>query len=191
MDNATIAIIFIIGVGLSMDAMAISICKGLVTRKEEKLKTAIACAVYFGFFQALMPLLGYLLGNQFESTISSFDHWLAFILLSFIGGKMIYEALKGGEEDSSSCISFSKMLPLAVATSIDALAVGISLVALDVEIIPSCLMIGITTAVISFLGCFFGSLFGAKLKDKAGVLGGVILIVIGFKILFEHLGIIS
>lgn len=182
--------IFLIGVALSMDAFAVSICKGLSVKKVSA-KHVLTVGVYFGGFQALMPTLGFLLGYRFESFITSIDHWIAFILLALIGGNMIREALGKDEEHENDDFSFKAMLPLAVATSIDALAVGISFAFLGVDIVQAALLIGATTFVLSGVGIFVGNIFGSKYKSKAEFLGGVVLILIGLKILLEHLGVIN
>ena len=182
--------IFLIGVALSMDAFAVSICKGLSVKKVSA-KHVLTVGVYFGGFQALMPTLGFLLGYKFESFITSIDHWIAFILLALIGGNMIREALGKDDEHEHDDFSVKAMLPLAVATSIDALAVGISFAFLGVDIVQAALLIGITTFVLSGVGIYVGNVFGAKYKSKAELLGGVVLILIGLKILLEHLGVIN
>ena len=187
--------IFMIGVGLSMDAFAVAICKGLNMRKLDKVQTLVI-ALFFGGFQALMPFLGWLLGKQFESYITSFDHWIAFVLLAFIGGKMIWDVFKGDDKDEACCragtrMDIKELFVLAIATSIDALAVGISFAFLQVNIGSAITLIGCTTFVISAAGVFVGHKFGAKYEDKATVVGGVILILIGLKILLEHLGILG
>ena len=182
--------IFILGVGLSMDAFAVSICKGLSVGKM-KAKYALIAGAYFGGFQALMPTLGFLLGYKFESFITSIDHWIAFVLLALIGGNMIREALGKDEEHENDDFSFKAMLPLAVATSIDALAVGISFAFLGVDIMQAALLIGATTFVLSGVGIYVGNVFGAKYKSKAELLGGAVLILIGLKILLEHLGVVN
>lgn len=186
--------IFMIGVGLSMDAFAVAICKGLNMRKLDKAQTLII-ALFFGGFQALMPFIGWLLGKQFESYITSFDHWIAFILLAFIGGKMIWDVLKGGEEETEtagdSSLNIKELFVLAIATSIDALAVGISFAFLQVNITSAITLIGCTTFVISAAGVFIGHKFGNKYEDKASLAGGIILILIGLKILLEHLGVLQ
>ncbi|MCD7950813.1 MAG: manganese efflux pump MntP family protein [Erysipelotrichaceae bacterium] len=178
-----------IGVGLSMDAFAVSICKGLSTRKLS-VKHALICGLWFGIFQALMPTIGYILGVQFADKIESIDHWIAFILLALIGLNMIKEALEDEDEDIEPDFSFKAMLPLAVATSIDALAVGVTFAFLNVNIISSVLIIGCTTFVISIVGVVIGHIFGTRYKARAEIVGGVILILIGLKILLEHLGIV-
>ena len=182
--------LFLIGIGLSMDAFAVAICKGLGMERINKRDTLLL-ALFFGGFQALMPTLGFLLGYRFESFITSIDHWIAFILLALIGGNMIREALGKDEEHENDDFSFKAMLPLAVATSIDALAVGISLAFLGVDIVQAALLIGATTFVLSGVGIYVGNVFGAKYKSKAELLGGAVLILIGLKILLEHLGVVN
>ena len=174
------------GIGLSMDAFAVSICKGLSVRKLRP-KHAITVGLWFGGFQALMPLIGYLLGKQFEWLITSIDHWIAFILLALIGANMIREAF-GEEEQLDDSFSVKTMLPLAVATSIDALAVGVSFACIDVDIVPAIAIIGTTTFILSAVGIKIGNVFGAKYKSKAEFLGGAVLILLGLKILLEDLG---
>ena len=184
--------ILLIGIGLSMDAFSVSVCKGLTT-KNFSWKMALVCGLWFGFFQALMPVIGYFLGVQFEQFITSVDHWIAFGLLYLIGLNMIYEALKKKKEQpqpADSSLSFKTMLLLAIATSIDALAVGISFACIQVEIWSSVLIIGLTTFLFSIAGVKIGNVFGSKFEKSAGVIGGVILILIGLKILLEHLGVI-
>ena len=180
--------LFLIAVGLSMDAFAVSVCKGLSVRKAT-VKHALCVGLYFGGFQALMPLVGYLLGTQFESFITSVDHWIAFVLLSFIGGNMIREALSGEEEKLDDSFSFRTMITLAVATSIDALAMGVTFAFLRVNIVPAVLFIGATTFVLSAAGLKVGNVFGAKYKSRAELFGGVVLVLMGLKILLEHLGV--
>lgn len=180
--------ILIIGVGLAMDAFAVSICKGLSTRKLE-FKHALICGGYFGLFQGLMPLAGYILGVQFKAKIENIDHWIAFILLALIGFNMIKESFEN-EEDATPDFSFKAMLPLAIATSIDALAVGVTFAFLNVNIIYSVIVIAITTCVISMCGVKIGHVFGSKYKSKAEMTGGMILVLMGLKILLEHLGIL-
>lgn len=171
-----------------MDAFAVSICKGLAMKKATK-KDMLTVGVWFGGFQALMPAIGYLLGSTFKDKITAIDHWIAFILLGLIGANMIKEALSKEEENTSSSLKFKDMFMLAIATSIDALAVGITFSFLNVNIIFAVTFIGITTFVISAVGVKIGNIFGTKYKSKAEITGGVILILLGFKILFEHLGI--
>lgn len=182
--------IFLIAVALSMDAFAVAICKGLSVKKVQA-KHVLTVGVYFGGFQALMPLIGFLLGFKFESFITSIDHWIAFVLLAIIGGNMIKEAMSKEEDEVNDSFSFRTMLPLAVATSIDALAVGISFAFLGVDIIEAAILIGITTFVLSGIGVFVGNIFGSKYKSKAELAGGIVLILIGLKMLLEHLGIIN
>ena len=186
--------LFIIAVGLSMDAFAVSVCKGLSTSDVGPLNMLCA-GLWFGLFQALMPLIGYLLGVNFSSLIQSVDHWIAFILLSLIGANMIREAVSSKEEcevaDTGSSYAFKVMLPLAVATSIDALAVGVSFAFLAVDIIPAICFIGVCTFILSAAGVKIGSVFGNRFEKKAEIAGGIILILMGLKILLEHLGVIS
>ena len=176
--------ILFIGAGLSMDAFAVSVCKGLAMKKMD-IKKALICGLYFGVFQALMPLIGYLLGSGFKNVVSSIDHWIAFVLLGIIGINMIREA-KSCEVVNDS-MDIKTMLTLAVATSIDALAIGVTFAFLKVNIVPAISIIGLITFVCSFLGVKLGSIFGEKLKSKAEIVGGVVLIMIGSKILIEHL----
>ncbi|MCM1234861.1 MAG: manganese efflux pump MntP family protein [Ruminococcus flavefaciens] len=185
--------LILIGVGLSMDAFAVSVCKGLAMERVNK-KQSIIIGLYFGGFQALMPFIGWLLGIRFQKYIVSVDHWIAFVLLVFIGGKMIVEAVREkGEEEAAEKdlpINHKEMLLLAVATSIDALAVGITFAFLDIPIVEAVVIIGCITFVLSILGVVAGNYFGNRYKKKAEITGGVILILIGFKILLEHLGIL-
>ena len=179
--------LFLTGVGLSMDAFAVAICKGLGMRKI-RWRDALVIALFFGGFQALMPLIGWAAGSLFASTITAVDHWIAFGLLAFIGGKMVWEAVHP-EEDEDACdtsLSFAAILTQAVATSIDALAVGVSFAVLQVEIFSSCTVIAVTTLLCSLVGSFLGKGFGSLLKSKAEIFGGVILVLIGLKILLEH-----
>ena len=178
--------LFILAVGLSMDAFAVSICKGLSVTKLEP-KHALACGAYFGGFQALMPFLGWLLGIQFQSVITSVDHWIAFILLGVIGANMIKESRSREEECPDASFGPKAMLPLAVATSIDALAVGVTFAFLDVSIAPAVSFIGVVTFLCSALGVKIGNVFGLKYKSKAELFGGLVLIAMGVKILIEHL----
>lgn len=183
--------LFLIAVGLSMDAFAVSVCKGLAMKKCTFGKAGIV-GLWFGAFQAGMPLIGYLLGVQFKDFITSVDHWIAFVLLAFIGGNMVWEALSDNEEEGTNAsLDMKTMFALAVATSIDALAVGVTFAFLRVNIIPAVSFIGITTFVISFAGVKIGNVFGVKYKNKAEIVGGIILILIGVKILLEHLGILK
>ncbi len=181
--------IVLIGTGLSMDAFAVAVCKGLAMKKPDKVQ-ALIIGLYFGVFQALMPVLGWLLGTQFRVYIESVDHWVAFALLAFIGGKMIVEAVRDKPSDipeGSSVIKHKEMLVLAVATSIDALAVGISFAALGTPIFPSAQIIGLITFCLSILGVYIGHRFGNRYEKKAEIAGGLILIGIGVKVLIEHL----
>ena len=177
--------LMLMGVGLAMDAFAVSICKGLAMRKVNK-KQCFVIALFFGGFQALMPFLGWLLGSQFADKISAIDHWIAFGLLAVIGFNMIREAVKG-EEDVDSSLTLSTIIVLAIATSIDALAVGISFAFLQVNIWLAASIIGITTFVLSIIAVVIGNRLGGVLEKYAGILGGIILIGIGTKILIEHL----
>ena len=178
--------LFILAVGLAMDAFAVAVCKGLSIRKL-KVDQALLVGLWFGVFQALMPALGYLLGSAFAGLVQSVDHWVAFILLCVIGGNMIRGGVKGGEEDCDASLSFGVMLMLAVATSIDALAVGITFAFLNVPILAAVAFIGVVTFAISALGVKVGNVFGVRYKSKAEIFGGVVLILIGSKILLEHL----
>lgn len=186
--------ILMIGIGLSMDAFAASVCKGLCMRRATA-KNILTIGIFFGSFQAIMPLIGYFLGKQFEEYIVSVDHWIAFALLTFIGGKMILDVIS--DKDADSCdisdknLNLREISVLAVATSIDALAVGISFAFLKVEIESAVIAIGVTTFLLSSLGVVIGNKFGSKYKNKATMAGGIILILIGTKILLEHLGILS
>lgn len=186
--------ILLIGVGLSMDAFAVAVCKGLCMRRINYRHTVVI-ALFFGGFQALMPLIGWALGSRFAQYIVQFDHWVAFVLLSCIGGKMIWDTLH--EEEEETCcptepkLDLKELLLMAVATSIDALAVGISFAFLSVKIGKAVSIIGCTTFILSAIGVFIGNRFGAKYKNKASLTGGVILILIGCKILLEHLGILA
>ncbi|MCM1157994.1 MAG: manganese efflux pump MntP family protein [Bacteroidales bacterium] len=179
--------LFILAVGLSMDAFAVSICKGLSLGKITPKHMCIA-GLWFGGFQALMPLIGYFLGSFFTDMITAYAHWIAFILLALIGGNMIKESLETGECPDSS-MSVKSMFLLAVATSIDALAVGVTFAFLQVAIIPAVSFIGVTTFTLSAVGVKIGSLFGTKYQSKAELCGGIILILIGVKILLDGLGI--
>ncbi|MBR3739031.1 MAG: manganese efflux pump [Clostridia bacterium] len=181
--------LLMLAVGLSMDAFAVAVCKGLALKKIT-FRHALIVGLWFGGFQALMPLLGFLLAAQFREAIAAYDHWIAFGLLVLIGGNMIREAVFEKEEaETDSALSFRSMLPLAIATSIDALAVGVTFAFLDVKIVPSVTLIGVTTLILSMIGVKMGSLFGAKYEKKAEILGGVILILLGIKTLLEHLGV--
>ena len=186
--------LFLIAVGLSMDAFAVAVCKGLCMRKVTVKKAGIV-GLYFGAFQAGMPLLGYALGVQFQDRITALDHWIAFVLLGLIGTNMIREALSKGEEDcvcptdEKEELGAKNMLLLAVATSIDALAVGVTFAFLKVQIIPAVSFIGIITFSLSAAGVKIGNVFGVRYKSKAELAGGIILILMGTKILLEHLGV--
>ena len=179
----------LIAVGLSMDAFAVSVCKGLSVSRAEG-RHALCVGLYFGGFQALMPLIGFLLGKQFESLITSVDHWIAFVLLAFIGGNMIRESF-GKEETLDASFSVKAMLPLALATSIDALAMGVTFAFLQVDILPAVLLIGGITCTLSAVGLKVGNLFGARCKAVAERVGGALLVLMGLKILLEHLGILG
>lgn len=185
--------LLLIAVGLSMDAFAVSICRGL-GMKRLNLRTAGVLALFFGGFQALMPLLGWALGTQFMWLIEPVDHWVAFVLLAFIGGKMLWEAFHEDDEacdcEDTSGINLREFLVLAIATSIDALAAGISFAALSVDIAPTVALIGVITFVLSFVGVAVGHFFGARYEKPASVVGGVVLILIGLKVLLEHLGVL-
>jgi putative Mn2+ efflux pump MntP len=188
----TVIELILIGIGLSMDAFAVAVCKGLCMKKVDKKQTLII-ALFFGGFQALMPFIGWALGKQFERYITSIDHWIAFVLLVFIGGKMVKEALEDKEEEEVSCsvkLDIRELFMLAVATSIDALAVGITFAFLGYSILEAITIIGTTTFLLSIVGVYVGNIFGTKYKKKAELAGGIILILIGLKILLEHLGIL-
>ena len=178
-----------LAVGLAMDAFAVSICKGLAMR-EKVLKKGSIVGLWFGGFQALMPTIGFFLGTQFKDQITSIDHWIAFVLLGVIGINMVKEALSNEEEQADDSIAVKEMFMLAVATSIDALAVGITFAFLNVHIVSAASIIGVCTFLISFAGVKIGNIFGTKYKSKAELAGGIILILLGFKILFEHLHIL-
>ena len=178
--------LLVLALGLSMDAFAVSICKGLSVPKLQA-KHCLICGVYFGGFQALMPLIGWALGIRFQSLITNIDHWIAFVLLAVIGANMIKESFSKEEECPDASFGFKTMLTLAVATSIDALAVGVTFAFLDVSIVPAVLLIGATTFVCSAVGVKIGNVFGNRFQSKAEFLGGLVLIAIGLKILIEHL----
>lgn len=185
----------LIAVGLSMDAFAVSVCKGLGMKRLD-MGQALVIALFFGGFQALMPLAGWALGSGFQSYIEPVDHWIAFALLAFIGGKMLYDAFH--EEDGDEPIAgeaarldLKEILMLAIATSIDALAVGVSFAFLQVDIVPAISLIGVITFALSLVGVAAGHQFGARFEKPATVVGGVVLILIGLKILLEHLGVFS
>lgn len=183
--------LFLIAVGLSMDAFAVSVCKGLAMKKSTWPKACVV-GLYFGIFQAVMPLIGYFLGVQFKNVITSVDHWIAFILLGVIGANMVRESRGGCDEcaESDASLDVKTMFGLAVATSIDALAIGVTFAFLEVAIVPAVSFIGVITFTISVAGVKIGNIFGTKYKAKAELAGGVILILMGIKILVEHLGIL-
>ncbi len=185
--------LFLMGVGLAMDAFAVSVCKGLGMVKVNK-KQAVTIGLFFGGFQALMPFIGWVLGRQFEQYIKSVDHWVAFILLGFIGGKMMVESFKKEEDGvvkkEDMPLNIKEMFVLALATSIDALAVGITFAFLGTPIVEAITIIGCTTLVISIGGVYIGNFFGSKYKNRAEFAGGLILVLLGLKILLEHLGIL-
>ena len=183
--------LFLLAIGLSMDAFAVSVCKGLAMQKVN-FRSAAICGVWFGGFQALMPTIGYFLGSTFEQYITAFDHWVAFVLLAAIGASMIKESFSKEESETNSSFAFKTMLLMALATSIDALAVGITFALLpDINVPLAVCLIGVTTFVCSAAGLKVGNLFGLRYKAKAELAGGIILILIGLKILLEHLGVIS
>lgn len=182
--------LFLIAIGLSMDAFSVSICKGLTTKKFSW-PMALICGLWFGGFQVLMPIIGYYLGAQFQEMIEAYDHWIAFGLLFLIGANMIREAVWGKEEKQDGSLGFKTMFLLAIATSIDALAVGVSFACIRVKLWSSVIVIGLTTFAFSVLGVKIGNVFGSKYEKSAGIIGGIILILIGLKILLEHLGVIS
>ena len=186
--------LFLMGIGLAMDAFAVSICKGLAMRRVNR-KQAFVIALFFGGFQALMPFIGWVLGIQFEQYITSIDHWIAFILLGYIGGKMIAESVKPEEDEEIAQmdppLDIKEMFILAIATSIDALAVGITFAFLDYPIVEAISVIGITTFFVCISGVYVGNFFGNKYKNKAEFAGGLILVLLGVRILLSHLGIIN
>ena len=181
--------LFILAVGLSMDAFAVSVCKGLSLGKIKPKHMCIA-GTWFGGFQALMPLIGYFLGSFFAEMIEKYDHWVAFVLLAIIGGNMIKESF-GKDEKVDSSMDVKSMLLLAIATSIDALAVGVTFAFLQVQIVPAVLFIGVITFIFSAVGVKIGSLFGTKYKSKAELFGGIVLVLIGIKILLEGIGVLG
>ena len=182
--------IILISIGLAMDAFAVSICKGL-SMKKINWKSTLIIAIYFGLFQAIMPVFGYLLGSSFSVIVQKLDHWIAFILLAIIGGNMIKESKDDETEKRNDKVDFKTMIILAIATSIDALAVGVTFAFFEVNIILSISVIGLITFILSFVGVIIGNKFGDKFQNKAEFIGGMILIIIGLKILLEHLGIIN
>lgn len=181
--------IILIGIGLAMDAFAVAVCKGL-SMKKIKVKNCTIVGGYFGIFQGLMPVVGFILGVSFQEIITKVDHWVAFILLGVIGLNMIRESLSKENNNSNDKVDFKTMLPLAIATSIDALAIGITFAFLKVNIILAATIITITTFLISFVGVIVGNKLGNKLEKKAEMFGGIILVIIGLKILLEHLNIL-
>ena len=183
--------LILVAIGLSMDALAVSICKGLSVSRVQP-KHALAVGLYFGGFQALMPLIGYLLGIRFQTLISAFDHWMAFILLALIGVNMIRESQSDDEEASmDAAFGPRAMLPLAVATSIDALAIGVTFAFLDVSIVPAVILIGCITCAISAGGIYLGRVVGERFQSRAEAAGGIVLVLLGIKILLEHLGFLG
>ena len=187
--------LFLIGVGLSMDAFAVAICQGLFMTRI-KWGHALTVGLYFGGFQALMPFIGWMLGSQFADRIQQYDHWIAFILLVLIGGNMIREALSGDEEDAAQAetdlrLDHKKLFLMAIATSIDALAIGVTFAFLETAILPAIGIIGCTTFCISVAGVAVGCWFGARYKKRAEITGGAILVLLGVRILLEHLGILA
>ncbi len=186
--------ILLIGVGLSMDAFAVSICKGL-GMKRVNYKHAFVIALFFGVFQALMPTIGWFLGAQLKVLIDPIDHWIAFGLLALIGGKMLWDAFHDGDEDEvaedAPKLDIKELFMLAIATSIDALATGIMFALVQVDIVPTVTLIGCTTFVISFAGVVIGNRFGSKYEKASTIVGGVVLILIGLKVLLEHLGVLA
>ena len=192
-DDIVFIVVFLTGVALSMDAFAVAICKGLKMQKLNYKQMGII-ALFFGGFQALMPFIGWALGFSFKNYIESFDHWVAFALLAFIGGKMIYESFKD-DDDDCGCFDIKELFVMAIATSIDAMAAGVAFAIDGVDtigdILLSVLIIGVTTFILSAIGVLIGHKFGAVYKSKAELAGGIILIFIGVKILLEHLGILT
>lgn len=182
--------LFVLAVGLSMDAFAVAVCKGLAIKKIN-LKSAGIVGIYFGLFQAGMPLIGYLLGVRFQSNIKAIDHWIAFILLILIGANMIKESRNKESEEADNSLCFKNMVILAIATSIDALAVGVTFAFLQVDIVPAVSFIGFVTFTLSMIGVKIGNVFGTKYKSKAEFIGGAILILMGTKILLQHLGVLA
>lgn len=177
--------LLLLAVGLSMDAFAVSVAKGIRVGRA-RIGQAFVAGVWFGTFQAFMPLLGYFLGSSFATVIGAWDHWVAWILLTLIGGNMAHEALFGDEEHISADFSFKAMLPLAIATSIDALAVGVSFACLDMSVLMPVVVIGLTTMAFSVAGVCLGKVFGLGFKNRAGLVGGIVLMLIGVNILWEH-----
>ncbi len=184
-----IELIFL-SIGLAMDAFAVSVCKGLSVQ-HIKAKHVLICGLWFGGFQVLMPLIGYLVGYQFRDLIQAYDHWIAFILLSIIGINMIREALKKDEEEQNSDFGFKSMILLAIATSIDALVIGVTFAFINVNIVLALCLIGVITFVISAAGVKIGNVFGSRYRSKAELAGGIVLILLGIKIILEHLGFLA
>lgn len=184
----TLLELLIVGIGLSMDAMAVSICKGL-SIGGSKLKGALIIGLFFGFFQGFMPILGWAMGRQFANAIAAVDHWIAFVILAIIGGKMIYNSVKGDNACSCAPLKIRELFLLSIATSIDALAVGVTFAFLEVAIITAAIIIGFITFVLSLGGVVFGSRCGSAFGSKAEMLGGGVLILIGLKILLEQTGV--
>lgn len=182
--------LLLLSVGLGIDAFAISVCKG-ISMKKMNWKKAIIIGLYFGGFQALMPVIGYFLGSAFESLITNIDHWIAFILLGIIGGKMIKDFFADESDNCNDDVSFKTMFVLAVATSIDALAIGITFAFLKVNLILAVALIGVITFILAVIGTKIGNRFGDKYQNKAELVGGIILVLLGIKILLEHLNIIK
>ena len=182
--------ILLISIGLAMDAFAVSVCKGLAMKKMSW-KKAITIGLYFGAFQAIMPTIGFSLGTTFERFITNVDHWIAFILLVGIGINMVKEAFDKESENRNDNVDVKTMLVLSIATSIDALAIGITFACLKIHIVMPVITIGLITFIISVIGVKIGNRFGDKYEKKAEIMGGVILILLGIKILLEHLGIIN
>ena len=186
--------LFLIGVGLSMDAFAVAICQGLCMPKLN-LRHGAIIALFFGGFQALMPFLGWVLGSQFANYIQNIDHWVAFVLLALIGGNMIREAMSPEDEETACAVDYrldyKQLFLMAIATSIDALAVGVTFAFLRVKIVPAVTLIGCTTFCLSLVGVVVGNFFGARYKRRAELTGGIILVLLGLKILLEHLGILG
>lgn len=186
--------VFLIGVGLSMDAFAVSVCKGLGMHRVNY-RHAIVIAAFFGAFQALMPVVGWLLGSSFAASVSAFDHWIAFFLLVAVGGKMLWDAFHGDDEGDiepdEQRLDVKELVMLAIATSIDALAVGISFSFLDINIGAAAAIIGVTTFVLSLVGVIFGNRFGMRFERPSQIVGGLVLVAIGLKILLEHLGFLA
>lgn len=189
-DTMNFITLLLLSIGLSMDAFAVSVCKGLSLKRPD-FRAYFSAGLWFGGFQALMPVVGYYLIFNFKDYVTAIDHWIAFGLLAAIGINMIREALSGKEETADASMDFKTMLLLAIATSIDALAVGISFGCLDVNLPLAVAIIGITTFILSVAGLKIGTIFGTRYKSKAEITGGVILILLGVKILLEHLEIIS